>query len=183
MKTCLILIDIQNDYFAGGRMTLVGMEAAAGNALLLLQAYRRTGSRIIHIKHISVGGNGTFFLPETHGVKTHDLVIPLEDEVLVTKNYPNAFRDTHLLEIINKESASTLVFCGAMSHMCIDATVRAGFDLGFNCVVAEDACATRDLSFNDTTIPASDVHASFMAALSGTYATVLSTEQVLQTSL
>jgi len=32
--------------------------------------------------------------------------------------------------------------------MCIDATVRAGFDLGFNCVVAEDACATRDLSFN-----------------------------------
>lgn len=182
MKTCLILIDIQNDYFEDGRMTLVGMEEAASNALLLLQAFRRTGSRIIHVQHVSVGSNATFFLPETHGVKTHDLVVPLEDEELVTKNYPNGFRETHLLEMLNKESISDLVFCGAMSHMCIDATIRAGFDLGFNCVVAEDACATRDLSFNDITIQASDVHASFMAALSGTYATVLSTEQVLQTS-
>jgi nicotinamidase-related amidase len=183
MKTCLILIDIQNDYFAGGRMTLVGMETAAANALLLLQAYRRTGARIIHIQHISVGPNGTFFLPETQGVKTHDMVVPLEDEVLITKNYPNGFRETHLLEILNKEKISDLVFCGAMSHMCIDATVRAGFDLGFNCVVAEDACATRELSFNDTIIQASDVHASFMAALSGTYARVLSTIQVLKASL
>ena len=105
---------------------------------------------------------------------------PLEGETVVTKNYPNSFRDTILLEILKKENITDLLFCGAMSHMCIDATVRAGFDLGFNCVVAEDACATRDLCFNDTTIPASAVHASFMAALSGTYAAVLSTEQILQ---
>ncbi len=180
MKTCLILIDIQNDYFPGGRMCLVEMETATANARMLLQAYRSIGSRIIHIQHISMGPNGTFFLPETHGVDTHDLVAPLEGEVRVTKNYPNAFRDTHLLEILNKEKISDLVFCGAMSHMCIDATVRAACDLGFNCVVAEDACATRDLSFYDTTIKASDVHAAFMAALSGTYAKVLSTKQILK---
>jgi nicotinamidase-related amidase len=182
MKTCLILIDIQNDYFPDGRMVLVGMEQAATNAQMLLRAYRSTGSRIVHVQHVSMGLNATFFLPETHGVKTHNLVMPLEGEVLVTKNYPNGFRETHLLEILNKESISDLVFCGAMSHMCIDATVRAGFDLGFNCVVAQDACATRDLSFNDITIQASTVHASFMAALSGTYASVLSTEQILQNS-
>ncbi len=64
MKTCLILIDIQNDYFEDGRMTLVGMEEAASNALRLLQAFRRTGSRIIHVQHVSVGSNATFFLPE-----------------------------------------------------------------------------------------------------------------------
>ena len=182
MKTCLILIDIQNDYFPDGRMRLVEMEAATANARMLLQVYRSTNSRIIHIQHISMDPSGTFFLPETHGVKTHDLVAPLEGEELVTKNYPNAFRDTHLLEILNKEKISDLVFCGAMSHMCIDATVRAACDLGFNCVVAEDACATRDLSFYDTTIKASAVHAAFMAALSGTYATVLSTKQILQNS-
>jgi nicotinamidase-related amidase len=182
MKTCLILIDIQNDYFPGGRMSLVGMEAAAANALMLLQAYRSSDSRIIHIQHISMGPNGTFFLPETRGAQTHKLVAPLEGEVLVTKNYPNAFRNTHLYEILNKEKISDIVFCGAMSHMCIDATVRAGFDLGFNCMVAEDACATLDLSFNDTTIQASAVHAAFMAALSGSYAKVLPTEEILQNS-
>lgn len=180
MKTCLVLIDVQNDYFPGGRMALVGMEAAAANALRLLQAFRHTGSRIIHVQHVSRGKDATFFLPNTRGVEPHSLVTPLEGEVVVTKNYPNGFRETRLLEILNNENITDLVFCGAMSHMCIDATVRAGFDLGFLCMVAEDACTTRDLSFNDKTIQAAEVHASFMAALSGTYARVLSTEQVLQ---
>ena len=180
MKTCLVLIDIQNDYFPNGRMPLVGMEAAAANALALLQAFRHTGSRVIHVQHVSKGKDATFFLPETQGVEPHRLVAPLEGEVVVTKNYPNAFRETRLLEILKKEKITDLVFCGAMSHMCIDATVRAGFDLGFHCMVAENACATRDLSFNDKTVRAAEVHASFMAALSGTYARVLSTEKVLQ---
>ena len=183
MKTCLILIDIQNDYFPGGRMALVNMEAAAVNALKLLQAFRQTGSPIIHVQHVSKGKKATFFLPKTQGVEPHSLAAPLEDEVVVTKNYPNGFRKTRLLEILNQENITDLIFCGAMSHMCIDATVRAGFDLGFHCMIAEDACATRDLTFNDKTIQAAEVHASFMAALSGTYARVLSTEQVLQARL
>jgi nicotinamidase-related amidase len=32
MKTGLILVDIQNDYFEAGRMELVGMEAASAKA-------------------------------------------------------------------------------------------------------------------------------------------------------
>ena len=161
-------------------MALVGMEAAAINARLLLHAHRKAGSRIIHIQHVSMGSQATFFLPKTQGVKTHRFVAPLEGETVVTKNYPNSFRDTYLLDIIKKENISELLFCGAMSHMCIDATVRAGFDLGFDCVVAEDACATRDLHFNETTIQALAVHTSFMAALSGTYARVLTTKEILQ---
>ena len=60
-----------------------------------------------------------------------------------------------------------------MSHVCIDATTRAAFDLGFNCIAAEDACATKDLIFPGKTIKASDVHASFMAALSAPDAIVI----------
>lgn len=180
MKTCLILVDIQNDYFPGGRMALVGMQQAATNARMLLQAYRRSGFPIIHIRHVSKGAKATFFLPKTHGVEAHNLVASIEGETVVTKSYPNGFRDTILLEQLKTENITDLLFCGAMSHMCIDATVRAAFDLGFKCRVAEDACATRDLFFKDTTIPASAVHASFMAALSGTYAAVLTTEQILR---
>jgi nicotinamidase-related amidase len=64
--------------------------------------------------------------------------------------------------------------------MCIDATTRAAFDFGFNCIVAEDACATMDLFFNDKIIRASEVHASFMAALSFPYAKVVSTEKIIK---
>jgi nicotinamidase-related amidase len=67
-----------------------------------------------------------------------------------------------------------------MSHMCIDATVRAGFDLGFQCRVAHDACATRALTFGRETAPAEKVHAAFMAALAAAYAQVLGTEELIQ---
>ncbi|MDD2335223.1 MAG: cysteine hydrolase family protein [Geobacteraceae bacterium] len=180
MNNCLILVDLQNDYFPGGNMELVGIEEAAANAQFLLNKFRAAKSPTIHIQHISAHPGATFFLPETYGVKIHQMVVPLENEIVVTKNFPNSFRGTSLFEMLKKEDFDNLVICGAMSHMCIDATTRAAFDLGFNCIVVENACATKDLIFKGQTIKASDVHASFMAALSVPYATVVSTAETLE---
>ena len=174
------MVDLQNDYFPGGTMELAGIEDAAENARILLTEFRRTKSTIIHIQHISVPPNAFFFLPGTDGAKINDRVTPQEGETVVVKNYPNSFRDTSLLEILRNARIDDLVICGAMSHMCIDATTRAAFDLGFNCVVAEDACATMDLSFNNKIIKTSGVHAFFMAALSLPYAQIVLTRDIVK---
>jgi nicotinamidase-related amidase len=183
MNTCLILVDLQNDYFPGGAMELVGMREAAAKTRLLLQSFRQTGSPVIHIQHFSTRPGTTFFLPDTEGVRIHEMAAPLPDETVVSKNYPNGFRSTPLLELLTRRNIGELVICGAMSHMCIDATTRAAFDFGFGCIVAEDACATRDLQFRGTMIKAHEVHASFMAALSAPYAQVISTEEILEKRL
>jgi len=180
MNNCLVMVDLQNDYFPGGKKELAGIEDAAENARILLTEFRRTKSHVIHIQHVSARPGATFFLPGTDGVKIHDLVTPQEGEAVVVKNYPNSFRDTALLEILKNWHIDDLVICGAMSHMCIDATTRAAFDLGFNCFVAEDACATMDLFFNNKIIKASEVHASFMAALSFPYAKVVLTRDIVK---
>lgn len=180
MKNCLILVDLQNDYFPGGSMELVGIEKAAANAQLLLNEARRAKSPVIHIQHISARPGATFFLPETDGARINNIVAPQADEIVVVKNFPNSFRNTDLLEILKKQEIDDLVICGAMSHMCIDATTRAAFDLGFNCTVVEDACATKDLNFNGRTIKASEVHAAFMAALSVPYARIISTKEIIE---
>jgi len=180
MNDCLILVDIQNDYFSGGAMELVGMTEATANARILLNQCRKAKSPVIHIQHIAARPDATFFLPGTDGAKINRSVAPLEDEIIVVKNYPNSFRATSLLEILKQQKIENLVICGAMSHMCIDATTRAAFDLGFNCTVAEDACTTKDLIFKGNTVKASDVHASFMAALSVPYAKVISTREILE---
>lgn len=180
MNNCLLIIDLQNDYFPGGAMELVGIEEAAANARLLLNAFRTSRSPVIHVQHISTRPGATFFIPETRGAEINQLVTPQDDETVVVKNFPNSFRGTSLLEILKQERTDSLVICGAMSHMCIDATTRAAFDLGFNCIVAEDACAARDLDFRNMTIKASDVHASFMAALSAPYAKVISTVEIIE---
>ncbi len=180
MNRCLIIVDLQNDYFPGGKMELFDIEAASENARILLTEFRKSKSPIIHIQHISLPPNAFFFLPDTEGAKFNGKVSPLEDETIVVKNYPNSFRDTSLLEILRGLHMKDLVICGAMSHMCIDATTRAAFDLGFNCIVAEDACTTTDLFFNNKVIKASEVHASFMAALSFPYAKVVSTKEIMK---
>lgn len=180
MKNCLILIDLQNDYFSGGNMELVGSGKAVANAQLVLKEFRKANLPIVHIQHFSTRPGSTFFLPETVGAEINEMVAPQKNEKVVSKNYPNSFRETELLEILKETKINNLVICGAMSHMCIDATTRAAFDHGFKCVVAEDACATKDLIFKGKTIRASEVHASFMAALSVPYANVLTTLETIE---
>ena len=72
-----------------------------------------------------------------------------------------------------------LVVVGMMSSMCVDATVRAAADAGYTVTVAHDACAAPDLEFGGTLVPGAQVHAAFMAALDGSYATVVSAEELL----
>lgn len=176
---CLILVDIQNDYFAGGNMEVVNMSAAAANAALLLEAYRKASLPVLHVQHLAARPGATFLLPGSSGAEIHPGVAPQEGEPVVVKHFPNSFRDTPLLALLKERGGQEVTICGAMSHMCIDTTTRAAFDLGFTCTVAADACATRDLTFNGRTVPAADVHAAYMASLAVPFAKVLPTAEIV----
>jgi nicotinamidase-related amidase len=178
-RTALILVDIQNDYFPGGKMPLEGIEAASRHAARLLAHFREQRLPVFHLCHLARQPGAAFFLPDSPGAEIHPSAAPLVDERVMVKHFPNSFRETPLLDQLRGEGVGAVVVCGAMSHMCIDATVRAACDLDFQCLVAHDACATRALSFGPVTAPAEMVQAAFMAALSGAYAQVLSTEEVV----
>lgn len=180
MKRGLILVDIQNDYFDGGSMPLHGIDEACANARRLLERFRSDGAPLFHIQHLSVRPGAKFFIPGTEGAEIHEHVRPSEGETIIQKIFPNSFRDTPLLENLKAEGIGEVVICGAMSHMCIDATTRAAYDSGFACTVVHDACATRDLVFEDRTLPAAEVHAAFMAALAVPYAALTSAADFLQ---
>jgi nicotinamidase-related amidase len=173
-----VIVDIQNDYFPGGRCELVGPEAAAANASRLLEAQRAAGLPVFHVQHVWEGDDAEFFSPGTPGVEIHDSVRPQPGEPVVQKAYPNSFRDTDLEQRLRQAGAEELLVVGMMTSMCVDATVRAAVDLGFGCTVAHDACATLDLEFAGETIPAAGVHGAFMAALGDGYANVVSSDDV-----
>ena len=179
MPNALLLIDIQNDYFPGGNMELVGMTRAATRAGKILAAFRQAGRPRFHVQHLAKRPDATFFRPDTVGVEIHASVRPLPGEPVIQKHFPNAFRDTGLQEALTRAGVKELTICGAMSHMCIDASTRAAFDYGFQCTVIHDACASRDLVFEGLTIPAAQVHGAFMAALSRLYARIISSQDFL----
>ena len=181
-KRALVLIDIQNDYFAEGRWPLSGIDAAADNAAKVLAAARAAGDLVIHVRHEFPSPDAPFFAPGTDASKIHSKVRALNNETVVTKNQVNSFRETDLKAILDQHGIEELVICGAMSHMCVDAGVRAASDLGYKCIVVHDACATRDQEFEGTIVPAADVHAAFMSALRFGYAQLLTAEEYLAAS-
>ena len=176
-KTALLLIDIQNDYFAGGLQPLEAMEAAAANAASLLQRFRERGWPRYHVQHVSTRAGATFFLPGSPGVEIHETVCPSGDEPVVIKHHANSFRDTSLFDDLYRDGVGDLVICGAMSHLCVDAATRHAVDFGFQCTVVHDACATRALTFGERTVAAADVHGAHMAALRS-YARVCRLEEL-----
>jgi nicotinamidase-related amidase len=97
MKPALIIIDIQNDYFPGGKMELEGSAEASLQAAVLLQAFRAKGLPLVHIQHVSNRPGASFFLPDTEGVNIHANVAPRVGETVVQKHFPNSFRGTNLL--------------------------------------------------------------------------------------
>ena len=176
----LLIVDIQRDYFPGGSWPVEGMEKAAKNAAMLLEDARETGLEIVHVRHEAVSDDAAFFRPGTEGAEIHPMVAPHSGEMVILKHRPNSFLDTGLERVLRRRGIKRIVLAGAMSQMCIDATARAAADLGYEVIVAHDACAARQQIFGSVTVPAAQVHAAIMSALDGTYATVLSTRKILR---
>lgn len=178
-KRALIVIDIQNDYFPAGKWPLAGVEAAAGNAARVIAAARQAGEQVVHVRHEFTRDDAHFFAPNSEGARIHASVTPHDGEPVVLKHFVNAFRDTDLQSILDRQGIESLTILGDMSHMCVHGTARAAADFGYAVTVVHDACATHDLEFKGVTVPAAHVHAAFMAALAFAYAKVVSTEEYL----
>lgn len=178
-NTALIIIDIQNDYFENGKMELDRPLPAAQAARQVLEHFRAEEGPIFHVRHESVQPGATFMIPNTKGAKVHELVAPLKNETVITKNTPNSFRGTPLLQKLKEAGVEHVVVVGMMTFMCVDATVRAADDYGFKCTVLHDATASRALEFDGQLVPASQVQAAFIAALGSACATVESTASFL----
>ncbi|BAP31455.1 isochorismatase transposase [Chryseobacterium sp. StRB126] len=182
-NTALLIIDVQNDYFPGGKMTLEGAEQAGKNAQQVLEYFRKNNLPVIHIRHISTNEGAVFFLPGTLGAEIHSLVSPLPNEKVIEKHFPNSFRETELLNYLQSKNIKNLVITGMMTDVCVESTTRAAFDFGFNNTIVGDATATRDRELNGQIIKASEIQRSFLAgisALGGLYTNIVNTQDFLK---
>ena len=75
-KRALLVIDIQNDYFPGGRWELAGMDKAAANAARLIESARAAGEPVVHVRHEFLSADAPFFAPGSDGARIHPAVAP-----------------------------------------------------------------------------------------------------------
>lgn len=164
-NTALLIIDIQDFYFQDDKMPLEGNLEATQNARLVLEHFRENELTVIHIMHYG-GGD------------IHPLLKPEEDEIVLVKNQINAFRGTGLDSLLKANNISGLVILGMQTQMCLEAATRAGADLGYQCTVIHDACASRDLEFQSHIVKAKDVHFASLNTLKA-YAIIISAKEYI----
>ena len=171
MKTGLVLIDIQNDFFKGGKFELVNPEKAAAQARRLLDFFREKGWPIYH---------AAFFIEGSVGAQSYKECEPLPGEDRIIKHRPSGFLNTNLKQRLEEDSVDTVLIGGMMTHMCVDTTVRAARDLGFQVELAEDTCATTDLQWGEIVITAENIHCAYMAALNGIFANIYKVDEWIE---
>jgi len=166
-KYALLVIDVQNFYFPGGRSELVEPVKAAEKAALAISRAREENNPVIYIQHKSAAG-----------MEIHELVKPVSGEAVFVKEDVNSFLGTGLADHIKNLGVDTLVICGMQTQMCVEAAVRAAHDMGYAVILLHDACASRNLKFGEREVLAADVHASTLVTLKS-YGEVVSVEEWL----
>ncbi|AOP36076.1 hypothetical protein A0128_13385 [Leptospira tipperaryensis] len=172
------------DFFPGGKFELEGANKAAIKGESVLKYFREKKLPVFHIQHVSTRKGATFFFPGTPGVEFHSSHTPVPGETIIVKHTVNPFLNTNLLNELNSKNVKRLVIFGMMTHMVVDSTVRSAFDLGFkDIVVISDASATRSLKFESDSIPAEQVHGSFLSALGYIFAKILTASEFIKEEL
>ncbi|MFN0219081.1 MAG: cysteine hydrolase family protein [Hyphomicrobium sp.] len=170
-KSALILIDCQNTY-REGVMQLEGVEPALEQCKSLLERFRAAGRPVIHIQHNA--GVGTPYDVTAPVGAIADVVAPRDGEPVVVKAYPSSFEQTNLASILKEYGVEELTLAGFMTHVCVNSTARAAFNLGFKPTVVAAATATRSLpSPTGGVTPAKTLHDASLTALSDIFAVVV----------
>ncbi|MCL2050315.1 MAG: cysteine hydrolase [Lachnospiraceae bacterium] len=145
----LLIIDIQNDYFEGGKHVLYNPLDALANAELLLNEFRERGLPVIHVQHHNSSG---FLEAGTFGAKIHEDLTPLETEFVITKREVSSFLGTNLEAILTEADVKGLLICGMQTNVCVQTTAKRAVALGFDVIVAEDAAAALNSTAHDNAV-------------------------------
>lgn len=152
---------------------------AEANVAVLLAAWRRSGRPVVHVRHDSVEP-GSSYTPGTPGHAFKPEAEPLPAETVFGKHTNSAFIGTGLEGWLRERGIGVLVVAGVITNNSVEATVRMAGNLGFDARLVRDASFTfarRDWSGRLWT--AEEVHDLSLANLSGEYATITDTAEVL----
>ncbi|NRD75637.1 isochorismatase family protein [Shewanella sp. VB17] len=165
-RTALVLVDLQNDYFTGGRFELDNTDKATKQAKTLLTYFRERALPVIHIQHIFKDDNAPFFASNTSGIAIETSVAPLENEPVIVKHQIDSFINTALEQTLIELGIEKLVIVGAMAQACVQTLCRSATNKGYRCEVVSDAIAAPTLSYGEHRFTGSQLVAANLLSLS-----------------
>ncbi|MEK5485134.1 cysteine hydrolase family protein [Lysinibacillus sp. FSL M8-0355] len=177
-KKALIIVDVQKAFDNqkwGERNNLHAEE----NISKILKLWREQGWLVIHIQHTS-NNPSSLFHPKNEGFAIKEIVRPIGEEVIVNKRVNSSFIGTNLEDLLKANEISKVVIAGLTTPHCVSTTTRMSGNLGFETYLISDATAAFGLKDqNDKYYDAETIHNISLAILHDEFATVLTTDQLI----
>ncbi len=180
-KYLLLIIDSQKgiddaEYWGGNRNNL----DAEKNIALMLDLFRKSGFPVIHVQHCSNNSHSPL-RPDQIGHAFKETNEPKEEELVVQKTETNAFVNTNLTDAILALHIDSIVITGFITNNSVEATARMSGNLGFNTIVISDATATfNKIGLHGEVYDSALVHAISLANLNEEYASIVSTQSLIE---
>ena len=179
-RTALVLVDVQKGFLereaAGERRN---NPQAVANMARLLDAFRRRGIQVIHIRHASTKPQ-SLLRPDRPGFAPMDAVREIAGEPVLVKNVNSGFIGTGLESRLRDAGVTTVVIAGITTNHCVETTARMAGNLGFDVRLVADACYTFDRTGHDgRRETAEDIHAMTLSNLDGEFAIIETTDSLL----
>ncbi len=144
LKPALIIIDIQNQH-----LNWVP-EEEKGVALYFINAYislfRKYELPVIRVYHTDPESGPS---PDSEAFQFPDMIKITEDDPMIIKNYPNAFKKTDLEKILRENNCNLLMLCGLSATVCVISTYFGAKDLDFNAFMLKNAIMSHDPTYTD----------------------------------
>ncbi|GAC1370258.1 MAG: cysteine hydrolase family protein [Ktedonobacteraceae bacterium] len=179
MRPALLVIDVQNEYFAPhGKWVIPEGEEVLARIQELLAAFRAANSPVFHIMHEALDPASPVFRRGSAGAELHPAIETLPGEQKIVKHFPGSFAYTPLEIYLRRAGIDTLVISGYMTHLCCDTTTRQASERNFTTLFAADATGTRDLNLHGHQVSYRAIQESTLAIMNH-FATVLTTQEII----
>jgi nicotinamidase-related amidase len=179
-RTALVIVDVQKAFLereANGERR--NNPQAVTKMTRLLDAFRRRGMMVIHIRHASTNPV-SLLRPELPGFAVMDEVREIDGEPVMVKKVNSGFIGTDLEQRLRETGIKTVLIAGITTNHCVETTARMAGNLGFDVRLAEDACYTFDrIGHGGRREAAEDIHAMTLSNLDGEFATIETTDSLL----
>ncbi|CAM3139615.1 cysteine hydrolase family protein [Vibrio diazotrophicus] len=146
-KTALLVIDIQNDYFPGGKFPLWKTDKILINIKELIAKANQKHVPVFLIQHLSSAPKGMapFFEKGSEGANIHPEIMAMcPNAEVIQKQHADSFYQTHLDKLLEKFDIEDLLICGMMTQNCVTHTAISKKAEKYKVSIIEDCCTTTD---------------------------------------
>jgi nicotinamidase-related amidase len=181
MKTCLIVIDVQESFRHRPYFTQNGTDDYLAHQNALIAGCDERGIPIVRILHTDgpAHADNPFATESGHVVPLRGLR-EFTPAASFLKRRHSALVGTGLDVWLTEQGVGRLIVSGIRTEQCCETTARHGSDLGWQIDYVTDATHTFDMRHpDDSVLSVADIKARTAAVLHERFATVCTVEQAL----